>query len=500
MHTHRRLSWLSAVLVILFLSSGCAVIEMYQAAGQYPTSTVLATPVVKNVPLATESVPASTLIPLRTLEPIPAQPSSGMGRNIFGAALESISSEAGLSLLADAGSAWTRRDFNWSLVEPEEGDRLWENVTSLEAEFLAADEKNMQVVLILGGSPTWAMDLNHPPCGGRIQQDKFGALANFARDMVARYSQPPFNVQYYELWNEPEVYSFLGCWGEPSDPLGYYGGYYYGEMLKLVYPAMKAANPEAQVMVGGLLLGCNPDLRRLNEDGSPQDCSMSDFFSGILASTQGNSFDGVSFHAYDYYGGSFGKYSNVNFDASWNSTGPVTLMKSMYLRDKLAEYGETDIFFMNTEAGLLCDGQTCLTSEFEATKAFYVVESYAAALADGYLANIWYSVFGGRGNGLITNDLTPLPAYYSFKFTQGILSGAQYINRSIVDNGVTTYEFDRNGQTIVILWSTDDVEHRLVMTINPKSIFRLGMDGNAVEEPATKDIVVGRAPLFIIVD
>jgi len=93
-----------------------------------------------------------------------------------------------------------------------------------------------------------------------------------------------------------------------------------------------------------------------------------------------------------------------------------------------------------------------------------------------------------------------LPAYYSFKFTQEILSGARYVNHSIVDNGVTTYEFDRNGQTIVILWSTDDADHPLIMTINPKSIYRLGMDGNAVEEPATKEIVVGRAPLFIIVD
>jgi hypothetical protein len=44
-----------------------------------------------------------------------------------------------------------------------------------------------------------------------------------------------------------------------SDPVTLnFGGEYYGNMLKIVYPAIKSADPQAQVLVGGLLLDCDP--------------------------------------------------------------------------------------------------------------------------------------------------------------------------------------------------------------------------------------------------
>jgi hypothetical protein len=82
-------------------------------------------------------------------------------------------------------------------------------------------------------------------------------------DLVARYSVPPYNVKYWELWNEPDVDPALagliggdipfGCWGDSTDP--YYGGGYYAEMLKAVYPRIKAADPQAQVARGRIALG-----------------------------------------------------------------------------------------------------------------------------------------------------------------------------------------------------------------------------------------------------
>ena len=43
----------------------------------------------------------------------------------------------------------------------------------------------------------------------------------------------------------------FGCWDDPED--AYYGGEYYAEMLKVVYPVIKEADPEAKVLFGGLL-------------------------------------------------------------------------------------------------------------------------------------------------------------------------------------------------------------------------------------------------------
>ena len=78
-------------------------------------------------------------------------------------------------------------------------------------------------------------------------------------DVVERYGSPPYNVKYWELGNEPDAAwqhiasdSVFGCWGDVNAP--FYGGQHYGEMLKEVYPQIKSTDPDAHVVVGGLLL------------------------------------------------------------------------------------------------------------------------------------------------------------------------------------------------------------------------------------------------------
>ncbi|HEX9090337.1 MAG TPA: hypothetical protein VF831_02555, partial [Anaerolineales bacterium] len=162
-------------------------------------------------------------------------------------------------------------------------------------------------IMLIGDTPDWALKTGFT-CGA-VAQDKFPALANFAYDLVKRYSVPPFNVRYWELWNEPDAAGLLGCWGDPTDR-DYYGGYYYGQMIKAVYPSIKLADPQAQVLVGGLLLDCNPDPNF--PQPPPKDCTPSKFLKGILESGAGPYFEGVSFHAYDYYSGT-GTYWNPNW-------------------------------------------------------------------------------------------------------------------------------------------------------------------------------------------
>ncbi len=93
----------------------------------------------------------------------------------------------------------------------------------------------------------------------------------------------------------PAVYSVFGCWGNPNDP--YYGGGYYAELLKRAYPAAKAANPQAIVMNGGLLLDCDP---RYPPPG--KDCLPAQFLEGMLRNQGAAYFDILAFHGYPYYG------------------------------------------------------------------------------------------------------------------------------------------------------------------------------------------------------
>jgi hypothetical protein len=120
-------------------------------------------------------------------------------------------------------------------------------------------------------------------------QEHFIGFAQFVAEAVERYSQPPYDVRYWEIWNEPDVglgvipaQSGFGCWGDPDDP--YFGGGYYAEMLKVVYPVIKQVNPEIIVLIGGLLLDCDPVDPPESPPGSGilKDCSSAKFFQGIL--------------------------------------------------------------------------------------------------------------------------------------------------------------------------------------------------------------------------
>jgi len=254
-----------------------------------------------------------------------------------------LDAETAVNVLAEMKSAnvtWIHPTFSWSAIEPRVGQRNWGAVSGFESILRTAASQQINAIIYLQGTPNWARKAGYS-CGGAVAPDKLQDLGRFLTDLVARYSAPPFNVQYYELWNEQEVSGFLGCWGDPSDPT-YYGGGYYGEMLKTAYPAIKAASPSAQVLFGGLLMDCKPEI--CSDDVK----NRSHFLEGALVNGAGGSFDGVSFHAYDYYQGVLGQYSNSNWGTAWNTTGPVLLAKAAYLRQLLAQYHVSGKYLMNT--------------------------------------------------------------------------------------------------------------------------------------------------------
>ena len=65
-------------------------------------------------------------------------------------------------------------------------------------------------------------------------------------------------------------------------------------MLSAIYPRMKAANPRAQIIIGGLLLEC--DYTHSYPDG--RSCPGSKFLRGILRHGGGQNFDAVAYHGY----------------------------------------------------------------------------------------------------------------------------------------------------------------------------------------------------------
>jgi hypothetical protein len=437
---------------------------------------------------ATEPTPTATLLPS---EPI------------LGLQFNQLPPPEQIALLPRPDILWMRTNLIfWDQIEPQRTDPPTYDWSVIDEAALAnAGESGIEILLVVQFAPEWAQ--RYPPSAcGPIAEESLERFGQFMNALVSRYSQPPYNIHHWEIGNEQDVAredvqprSVYGCWGERNDP--YFGGGYYGEMLKATYPQVKAADPESQVIVGGLLLDCDPANPPEREPGVLRNCSPGQFLEGILVNGGGDFFDGVSFHSYDFYMGELGKYANGNWFSSWDTTGPSLIAKTRFLRDVLSRYGYEDKLLLNTEMALICgrDGSEpeCQTEEYQLTKAYYLPQSAITGMAVGLDANTWYSLFGWRGSRLVTQELEPLPVF------EALLTASERLDRSIFVGeitdfpGVQVYEYERDGARNWLLWSKDGADHPVSLPEMPASV----MDAFGDELQPSQELTITKVPVFI---
>jgi hypothetical protein len=485
------------------LESPTATIEAIES--PIPVST--ATPEEEIIIKETTAIMTVTTVPTGESKPSPSPsptPFIPPVDQIPGIEMHNIDERGGLNLVKQAGAYWVRRNaLFWSLVEPVPADRRWENLASLEGELKNSSEAGLKTVLVVRRTPYWAQKIKGNYCGP-IAEEALDEFANFMYDLVSRYSQPPYNVYYWEIGNEPDVDPRLvsgdeiyGCWGDENDE--YYGGGYYAEVLKAVYPKIKSANAQAQVLVGGLLLDCDPTNPPESPAGSGKykDCTSSLFLEGILKNGGGDSFDGVSYHAYDYYWGAEGAYKNTNWNSSSDVNGPVLIPKAEYLKSVLDKYGYPEKYLMNSEAGLVCgrtgDESYCRTEIFQATKAYFVAQANAAARAQGLRGNIWYSIYGWRSSGLARTSQIGYPALQAFQVSAKELMDTGFVAELHDYPGLLGYSFQRSNGFLWILWASDGKKHDITLPDDPVGIF--DVFGNSLV--TSNQVTIGSAPVYI---
>lgn len=420
-------------------------------------------------------------------------PKTGEKSPLIGIEMARLNNNAAVQIRA-AGASWVRRNaLLWSAVEPMEGARNWADVAPLEEELKLARSRGLTMILVIRSTPAWAQARSGVSCGA-IQPDKLPAFGAFMRDLVARYSKAPFNVRFYELWNEPDVDpamvppdNIFGCWGDAGDP--YYGGGVYARALKAAYPHVKAASPRAQLWHGGLLLDCDPD-----NPPAGKDCRSSRFFEGVLQAGGAPYFDAVSFHAYDFYLGDVGQYANPNWASSYDSTGPVITAKARFLRTLLERYDAPKKPLINTESGLLCWECPFSPPAFETTKAYYVPQAYAMARAENLIGNVWYSWEGWFQSQLVDAAGAPTQAYKAMQVASRTVGQATSIRPKNDLEGLRGYQFTAAGGRYWLLWSVDGQSRDVnAPVLNKRAFDYLG-------EPVTVNgqrVTIGAAPVYI---
>jgi hypothetical protein len=421
---------------------------------------------------------------------------------------------------AELGATWVRiNGLRWDEIEPVQGGGYSAAALELlDRDLKAAGELGLTATVIVHGAPAWAQEIANTRCGP-IRSDALDDFANFMRDMVTRYSYPPYNVTHWELGNEPDAPYIgaagsttntmpYGCWGNPNQPD--YNGGAYAAMLAAVYPAIKAANPNAQVIIGGLLYGCVPG----SDCGNNEQYKSSTFLDGVLSAGGGAYFDIFAYHSYPFWADPNAS-SNEDWDIAgtgnpWAPHGGLLLGKLSFIRAKLAEYGLQQKPIMMNEGALLCynSDARCGPDGFEDDKASYVIRLFARSSANGLIGSFYYTL-DGRGwqdAGLLDGNQQPRPAFTALKHMISLVGKSQGAATNVTAeygsaSDIEAYRFNHGNDRVDVIWKIRSTATTPISLPASKFISATTSQGSAITPltvGSTVTLDVGFMPIYIV--
>ncbi len=134
------------------------------------------------------------------------------------------------------GAPWIVEFFPWAYYQAENGEIAWSHPDLVVSH---AHAQGLTIIARLGLTPGWARPPDTPLT--YLDEESYDDFAAFAAAFAERYRG---KVDYLIIGNEPN--------------LSYEWGYRvttaqdYVDLLKVVYPAVKAANPDMQILAGAL--------------------------------------------------------------------------------------------------------------------------------------------------------------------------------------------------------------------------------------------------------
>jgi hypothetical protein len=223
-----------------------------------------------------------------------------------------------LQLVREMGASTIVEFFPWAYVEGTEGVYDWAQTDRI---IYHAQNQDIRIIARMGLVPEWARPdestLNTLPPEADV------AFAEFISDFAARYVGI---IDHIIIWNEPNL-AFE--WGfEDFTPER------YTDLLRVVYPSVKQANPDAIVMAGALA----PTLEPATSDNGLNDLI---YLERMYQAGAGDYFDALSIHTYgfDQSTGAEPQFDALNF------------RRAELLRVMMTNYGDDNKPVYITESG-----------------------------------------------------------------------------------------------------------------------------------------------------
>ncbi len=138
-------------------------------------------------------------------------------------------------VIASLGTHWVRMFLTWPDVEPSRGVYAQNWLSAYEQAFKSFPA-GTKVILDVVDTPAWETGSSDPVTPPADPHDYAAMIATIAQRFGSR-------VSAYEIWNEEDAPIW---WTGAPNPAAYVA------LLKAAYPAVKAAEPNATVVLGGL--------------------------------------------------------------------------------------------------------------------------------------------------------------------------------------------------------------------------------------------------------
>jgi hypothetical protein len=369
-----------------------------------------------------------------------------------------------MEALEASGACWARTDVGWRAIQPDlSAPYVW---APYDRQLGLLAETGVQLIATVGGVPDWA----GPSRLGPIYADRLDEFAQFLIDLVSRYKQPPYNVNTWELFNEPDQ-TF-------SDPAAGWGdrGDQYAAMLAVAYPAIKAADSTATVLMGGIaydwFIPHGPFYRLFPDE--------------LMESAGGGYLDALNFHYFPDFHEEWERWVPDGIPPTcgdvedgegtpYAAFGIDVIAKANHLRNRMKTCHGVDLPVWLTELGAhgIPDQPETLPQQ-----ARYVIQGSVRALAASVERVVYYTLVSPPNQDsdqslLYNHDWSPKPAFYAYQTLTYELAGYEYVRTLEVD-GVEGYVFrDSALREQTVAWSWGEPHESGTVTFAPASQLRV---------------------------